>query len=341
MSHIHCADRARRHRVALFASCAFTAGALALSAAPVLAGCNSGDLNNTSALHGANCRAYASGSGATAVGNGAYASGINATALGASAGPTLGVAGATNVGTNSGYDGAGVYSTAVGGGTTNSTASRAQGSYSVAIGGGDGAVFTPEGRPSINLNGARASGYISMAFGVASQATGGGSSAFGLGSQASGDDSAAYGEFSTASGAGSVAIGLFSSASGISSVAFGRSAIANKTGAVAIGYNSVANVANTVSVGRPSLQRRIVYVATGVNPTDAVNLAQAQALATAAAASAVASVAPPSRTADNAGRGLDDMRRELTELRALLQQQQRRIAELEGSRTASAPAALD
>jgi autotransporter adhesin len=48
-----------------------------------------------------------------------------------------------------------------------------------------------------------------------------------------------------------------------------------KKRSVAIGDGSVANVADTVSVGRNTLQRRIVNVAAAVNPTDAVNLAQA------------------------------------------------------------------
>ena len=352
MSHILCADRAHGHRVALFASCVFSAGALALSAAPAMAGCNSGNIPNTDLLSTTNCRANAGGTSATAVGFNAQATGsgssafgeyatakgANATAIGRSAGPLDPVAGATYVGAYSGYAGAGPYSTAVGGGIyvdgSGSTASFAQGNFSVAIGGGNGAVFTPTGGPPINLNGARASGFISMAFGVASQATGGGSSAFGLGSKATAADSAAYGEFSLASGASSVAIGLFSTASGISSIALGRSTTATKTGAVAIGDGSVANAANTVSVGRNTLQRRIVHVADGVGANDAVNLAQVQALIAAAPVSA--SAAPPSRgTADNASRHIGDIQRELTELRALLKQQQQRIAELEG-RTAAA-----
>ena len=43
---------------------------------------------------------------------------------------------------------------------------------------------------------------------------------------------------------------------------------------MALGYGSVANQANTVSVGSPGNERCITNVAPGVNPTDAVNLAQ-------------------------------------------------------------------
>ena len=90
MSHILCAYRARRHRVALFAGCAFTAGALVLSAAPVMAGCNSGNSPSSAILHGEGCQANASGASSTAVskfatsGNYAVAVGVSSLA-GASA----------------------------------------------------------------------------------------------------------------------------------------------------------------------------------------------------------------------------------------------------------------
>ena len=91
---------------------------------------------------------------------------------------------------------------------------------------------------------------------------------------------------------------------------------------MAIGDGSVANVADTVSVGRNTLQRRIVNVAAAVNPTDAVNLAQAS-----------------NGGADNANHLIEDMRQELTNLRALVQRQQQDIAELKRNKTAAADAA--
>jgi hypothetical protein len=63
--------------------------------------------------------------------------------MGVAAGPSGAVAGATTVGAHSGAEGAGIYSTAIGAGViingVNNTAAHAQGSYSVAVGGGDGA----------------------------------------------------------------------------------------------------------------------------------------------------------------------------------------------------------
>jgi autotransporter adhesin len=63
--------------------------------------------------------------------------------------------------------------------------------------------------------------------------------------------------------------------------AIGFAAQAFEPRAVAIGSRSVADVANTVSIGRAGDERRIVNVAAGTNPTDAVNLAQVEAMLTA------------------------------------------------------------
>jgi autotransporter adhesin len=204
---------------------------------------------------------------------------------------------------------------------------------SVAIGGGDGSPFSPAFGDDIvvPLNGALASGFISIAIGTAAEASGGGSSAFGLYSRAIANDSAAFGEFSTASGATSIAIGVFSEADGTSSIAIGKQAVASKKGAVAIGEGSVANSPNTVSVGHPRHPRRITNVAPATAPSDAVTLAQAQQLLSAAVASASAGGAPSAQEA------VDDLRRELADLRRLLQRQQQRIAELERKSVAGAP----
>jgi len=50
---------------------------------------------------------------------------------------------------------------------------------------------------------------------------------------------------------------------------------------VALGQGSIANEANTVSVGTANLQRRITNVADGINPFDAVNRQQLDAMSTA------------------------------------------------------------
>jgi autotransporter adhesin len=305
----------RRYRRALLASCAF-ASALALSAAPAIAGCQSGNGANgttTFLLDGAFCQGAAPGNGATGVGNGSQANGAASTAVGEFArakgaratsvgyvsGPAgVGVDGATSIGTGSNFDGAGFYSTAIGAGGGSTSTVSSTGAYSIAIGGGDGADFTPAGGDTINLNGARATGFISTAIGTASEASGGGSMALGLGSRATANDSTAFGEFSTASGASSIAMGPFSTASGNDSVGLGKASTADGIGslalgvgaratrnkAVAIGAGSLANVANTVSVGSNSLKRRIVNVAPGTQPNDAVNFAQLEAALSAATA---------------------------------------------------------
>jgi autotransporter adhesin len=237
--------------------------------------------------------AFVNRDGGTAFGSFAAAKGVGATAVGhlaATNNPAI-VNGATSIGAMSNYNGAGIYSTAIGAGPTvlgdpalYLTAPHSQGSYSIAIGGGDGADFTPAGGDTIELNGARATGFISTAIGTASQAIGGGSMALGLGSKATANDSTAFGEFSLANGEGSVAIGLFSQTDGKFSLAIGRHASALRAGAVAIGNGSVAREVNVVSVGATTIKRRIVNVAPGVGPNDAVNVAQWQAALSAATA---------------------------------------------------------
>jgi autotransporter adhesin len=244
-----------------------------------------------------------------------------------------------------------IFSIGIGAGSFEGTASRAAGNYSIAIGGGNGDPFKPGGSSTtVNLNGARATGFISMAIGTASVASGGGSSAFGLGSRATAADSAAYGEFSTARGNNSIAMGLFSEtrgtaslalgteatalavnsvavgpngvARGIASMALGAGATATMPRSVAIGFGSVANVADTVSVGSAGRKRRVVNVASGTQPTDAVNLAQLQAATATRAVSA-----PMSEDAD-LRHEVRALRTLVNRLEAALTQQQKELAEL-------------
>jgi hypothetical protein len=246
--------RSAEPRVLLAASTLATIALALAVASPAQAGCNSGNTPQSTLLSNVDCQADASGSDSTAVGaaasatasfgaafgDSAVANGLNATSLGGAAGPRTAVEGATSVGTRAGQNAAGLYSTAVGAGPGTNTAARAEGAYSVAIGGGDGSAFTPSTGPAINLNGARALGFIGTAVGVATEASGGGSSAFGLGSKSTADDSSAYGEFSTASGPSSTALGVFSTAVGSGSVAIGVLANANGTGGTAVGQQSNA-----------------------------------------------------------------------------------------------------
>lgn len=85
-----------------------------------------------------------------------------------------------------------------------------------------------------------------------------------------------------AGASGSVALGAGSSASAANSVALGADSVASR-GSLA-GYSAFAlvgpqNSAGEVSVGAPGAERQITNVAPGSSATDAVNLAQLQAVA--------------------------------------------------------------
>ena len=98
----------------------------------------------------------------------------------------------------------------------------------------------------------------------------------GSAASATGTESVAIGGNSTASSNNSVAVGSGSQATGSGSSAVGANAVASAPNSVAIGAGSVASEANSVSVGSPGNDRTITNVAPGVNPTDAVNVAQLQ-----------------------------------------------------------------
>ena len=68
--------------------------------------------------------------------------------------------------------------------------------------------------------------------------------------------------------------GVPAAATGTSSAAIGGGATASGANSVAIGQGSLADQRNTVSVGSAGNERRIVNVADGVGPTDAVNMRQ-------------------------------------------------------------------
>jgi hypothetical protein len=132
-----------------------------------------------------------------------------------------------------------------------------------------------------------ATGTYSLAFGRASNAGGANANAnttaLGVGAKAGTgaagqSDATAVGASALANANRASALGYASKASGNESLALGVGAQASNLQSVAIGYDSVASVANTVSVGRVGHERRIVNVATATHATDAVNLAQVQAL---------------------------------------------------------------
>jgi trimeric autotransporter adhesin len=93
---------------------------------------------------------------------------------------------------------------------------------------------------------------------------------------ATGTESVAIGGNSVANSNNTVAVGSSSQATGSGSSAVGANATASAPNSVAIGAGSVATEANSVSVGSPGNARTLTNVAAGVNPTDAVNVAQLQ-----------------------------------------------------------------
>ena len=110
--------------------------------------------------------------------------------------------------------------------------------------------------------------------GAPASATGTESVAIGGNAAASSDHTIAVGSGAQASGSGSSAVGSGAQASGPTSTAVGSNATAPAPNSVALGSGSVASQPNSVSVGSPGNERTITNLAPGVNPTDAVNVAQ-------------------------------------------------------------------
>ena len=150
-------------------------------------------------------------------------------------------------------------------------------------------------------------------------------------------------------GSNNVAIGRKAGSKKIAAsntVAIGTGARATAQKAIAIGQGSLANVANTVSIGNKNIKRRIMNVAAGVAASDAVNVAQLNAAMAAMAAGSAAAVpvapTPPAVSAvavgPNARISAEGLQRRLSELEALVRQQQQRIAQLERRAAAAARA---
>ncbi|WP_186215041.1 YadA family autotransporter adhesin [Burkholderia gladioli] len=88
------------------------------------------------------------------------------------------------------------------------------------------------------------------------------------------DGAVAIGYQAGALGAQATALGDGARADGDRSVALGASALATGRGAVALGAGSIADRDATVSIGSRGRERRLVNLAPGVAPGDAVNLSQ-------------------------------------------------------------------
>ncbi|ATF83781.1 YadA-like family protein [Burkholderia gladioli] len=98
--------------------------------------------------------------------------------------------------------------------------------------------------------------------------------ALGFRALAARDGAVAIGYQAGALGGQAAALGDGARADGDRSVALGASALATGRGAVALGAGSIADRDATVSIGSPGRERRLVNLAPGVAPGDAVNLSQ-------------------------------------------------------------------
>ena len=174
----------------------------------------------------------------------------------------------------------------MGAGSGINVGARADGDFSIAIGGGT----------TSDLRAANALGYRSIAIGQASSTRDFGTSVgfntkTAFASTAIGTDAQALEESSTA-------VGRFAKASANGSLALGQGAVATKPRSVALGGSSLANIADTVSVGTNTARRRIVNVQNGVANSDAATLGQVKAIATTAAIEALANETMAKAVAD-------------------------------------------
>ncbi|WP_186212200.1 YadA family autotransporter adhesin [Burkholderia gladioli] len=125
-------------------------------------------------------------------------------------------------------------------------------------------------------NGARESRRAdgATAYGAYARAREHHATAVGFRALAARDGAVAIGYQAGALGAQATALGDGARADGDHSVALGASALATGRGAVALGAGSIADRDATVSIGSPGRERRLVNLAPGVAPGDAVNLSQ-------------------------------------------------------------------
>lgn len=126
--------------------------------------------------------------------------------------------------------------------------------------------------------GANASAQAAGGIAIGDHATAVRSNSVAIGAGASARSSVAIGAGSQAMGANSTALGDAAVASGDLAVAIGNNARAVHANSVAIGNGSVTEGADTVSIGSPGAERRLARVADGIDPTDAVNVRQIDAL---------------------------------------------------------------
>ena len=187
--------------------------------------------------------AYASGYGASAIGNASVAIGAEATATGIST---------TSVGQESSAQAdrsTAVGSNSLAGGADSAAfGQQSQATASAATAIGTAAQATYEGATAIGY-GARATADPTTAVGYKAVATGNEASSFGGFASATADNATALGRSANASGTGATAVGVNTTAQGTDSVAVGRAAQATQDNAVAIGAGTATTRANQVAVG--------------------------------------------------------------------------------------------
>ncbi len=251
-----------------------------------------------------------------AIGNGAFAGG-NAVALGSGAEASATQATAIGTGARATTENA---LAAGSGASANGGAATALGTRAAAGGEGSVAVgFRAEasgiGSVAVGVN-AQASGSASTAIGLNARATARSTTALGEAAIANANNAIAIGGNTLATGSFSTALGQASRATAVSSLAAGQAALAESAGAVALGANAealaedsvalgrgaIADQANTVSVGRAGAERRIVNVAAGTAPTDAVNVSQLNAVRDQTQGNTEAIAALDTRVTDNTTR---------------------------------------
>src|SRR5471032_234513 len=102
--------------------------------------------------------------------------------------------------------------------------------------------------------------------------------AIGSGTQVYSAAAGAIGKDNSVGGAGTYVIGNSNVASGADSFVLGSNVTARGQNSVVLGANSDGSQDNVVSVGNVGAERRIVHVAPGLSPTDAVSMSQFNAL---------------------------------------------------------------
>jgi trimeric autotransporter adhesin len=86
----------------------------------------------------------------------------------------------------------------------------------------------------------------------------------------------AIGKDNSVNGAGTYVIGNSNGASGADSFVLGSNVTARGQNSIVLGARSDGSLNNVVSVGNVGTERRIVHVAPGLNPMDAVNMSHVQ-----------------------------------------------------------------